>query len=100
MPNTFRILASLLLVCGIDLFTGGFAFAQAKTNEAPVDEQTRLNKALVDAAAVGKLETVKELLKQRADIHYRDPSANGKTPLVRAVMSGKLELVKFLLESG
>lgn len=100
MPIMFRIMASLLLACCGDLFTARLALAQEKKDEASVDEKTRLNKALVDAAAVGKLETVKELLKQGADIQYRDPTAYGKTPLVRAVMSGKLELVKFLLDSG
>jgi ankyrin repeat protein len=99
MPITFRIAASTLLAWAV-LFTGSLALAQAKKNEAPVDEKTKLNKALVDAAALGKLETVKELLKQGADIHYRDPKANGKTPLVRAIMTGKIELVRYLLEHG
>jgi ankyrin repeat protein len=100
MPITFRIVASLLLVCWVDLFTGGLALAQAKKNEAPVDEKTRLNKALVDAAALGKLENVKDLLQKGADIHYRDPTGHGKTPLVRAIMTGKIELVRYLLENG
>lgn len=100
MPIPFRIAASSLLVCWAILFTSRLAVAQTKKNDAPLDEKTQLNKALVDAAAVGKLDTVKELLKKGADIHYRDPTANGKTPLVRAVMTGKIELVEYLLENG
>jgi cytohesin len=84
---------ALLVPCGI-------VSAQPKKDPPPVDEKTKLNKALVDAAAVGKLDEVKELLKKGADIHYKDPTANGKTPLVRAIMFGKMDLVKYLLENG
>ena len=100
MPITFRISAISPLVCWVVLFTGNPAPAQTTKNTAPVDEKTRLNKALVDAASLGKLETVKELLKQGADIHYRDPTANGKTPLTRSVLAGQFEVVKYLLAKG
>lgn len=100
MPISFRIVASLPAVCWILLFVAGFASAQTKEGDAPVDAKTQLNKALVDAAGLGKLEAVKELLEKGADIHYRDPKSNGKTPLVRAVLNGKLETVKFLLDKG
>jgi ankyrin repeat protein len=82
------------------LVPGGAALTQEKKDPPLVDEKTKLNKALTDAAAVGKLDAVKELLKQGADIQYKDPTANGKTPLVRAIMTGKLDLVKYLLENG
>lgn len=100
MPITFRISTLSLLVCWVVLFTSNPAPAQTTKNTATVDEKTRLNKALVDAASLGKLETVKELLKQGADIHYRDPTANGKTPLTRSVLAGQFEVVKYLLANG
>jgi hypothetical protein len=99
LRTTFRIVAVSLIACWAVLSTCSPAAAQEK-NDAPVDAKTRLNKALTDAASVGKLESVKELLAQGADIHYRDPAANGKTPLVRAIMTGKMELVKYLMENG
>jgi ankyrin repeat protein len=64
------------------------------------DEKTQLNKALSEAASLGKLETVKELVKKGADVEWRDPAHNRKTPLVKAVMSGKVEVAKFLMENG
>ncbi len=71
-----------------------------KKKDDKADEKTQLNKDLISAAALGKLETVKDLLKKGADVQWRDPASNGKTPLVKAIMSGKLEVVKFLLENG
>jgi ankyrin repeat protein len=91
---------SALIASWVLLVPCGTAVAQAKKDPPAADEQRKLNKALTDAAAVGKLDVVKELLKQGADIHYKDPTANGKTPLVRAIMTGKLDLVKYLLENG
>src|SRR5206468_2175642 len=67
---------------------------QAKKDEKADNEKTQLNKALNLAAALGKLQTVKDLVKKGADIQWRDPASNGKTPLVRAIMSGNLEVVK------
>lgn len=96
MPTMFRI-AIPTLSAWVVLFTGSLAVAQAKKDEAPVDEKTKLNKALVDAASLGKLEMVKDLLKQGADIHYRDPKSNGKTPLTKAVLLGKFDVVKYLI---
>jgi ankyrin repeat protein len=95
MPFHLRSAVPLLACCAV-LATGGRVAAQAK----PADEKTRLNKALVDAASLGKLDTVKDLLKQGADIQYRDPTANGKTPLTRAVLAGKADVVKYLLANG
>ena len=74
--------------------------AAAEKSDAPGDEKTQLNKALVDAAGLGKLETVKELLAKGADIHSRDAASNGKTPLTKAVVLGKFEVVKYLLDHG
>lgn len=99
MPIKFRHAAATTLAWAV-LFAGGLAVAQTKKVATPVDEKTKRNKALVDAAALGKLETVKELLAQGADIHYRDPDSNGKTPLTKAVVLGKFEVVKYLIENG
>jgi len=74
--------------------------AQEKKDAKADDEQTKLNKALNLAAAIGRLDQVKDLLKKGADPKWRDPAGNGKTAMVRAVMSGKLEVVKFLVDSG
>ena len=52
------------------------------------------------AASLGKVEMVKDLLKKGADIQWRDPSDNGKTPLVRAILGDRFEVVKVLLEKG
>ncbi len=96
----FWIVAISLLGSGIPLATAGAARAgQQKGNQAD-DEQTQLNKALNLAAALGRLDQVKELIKKGADPKWRDPAGNGKTAMVRAVMSGKVEVVKFLVENG
>ena len=100
MPIAFRIVVSLLAACWTVLFVVGLVSAQATQSEASVAEKTKLNRALVDAAALGKLETVKELLAKGADIHYRDPLSNGKTALTKAVVLGKFESVKLLIENG
>ena len=76
-----------------------FAAAPEK-NDAPADEKARIGKALVDAASLGKLEAVKDLLAKGADIHFRDPASNGKTPLTKSVVLGKFEVVKYLIENG
>jgi ankyrin repeat protein len=77
----------------------GIGLAQKK-DEKVDDEKTQLNKALNLAASTGRVEQVKELLKKGADPTWRDPMGNGKTAMVRAVMSGKLDLVKLLIENG
>ncbi len=99
MTMPFRMVAPLLIACWAVLFTGSLAVAEEK-NGAPADGQTSLNTALVDAASLGKLEMVKELLAKGADIQYSDPASNGKTPLTKAVVLGKFEVAKYLLENG
>ena len=96
---TFRDIALYLIACCAILFTGRLATAEVKSG-APTDEKTRLNVALVEAASLGKLAEVKELLAKGADIHYRDPASNGKTPLTKAVVLGKFEVAKYLIENG
>ena len=101
MQITLRILTLSLLAWGAVRHDETRALAQTTTKkEAPIDEKTRLGMALVDTAGLGKLEAVKELLRQGADIHYHDPKSNGKTPLTKAVVLGKFEVVKYLIENG
>lgn len=100
MRKLLRVATFSLLAYCAAFADGSLASAQATKDLAPVDEKTRLGKALVDAAALGKLETAKELLKQGANIHFRDPASNGKTPLTKAVVLGKIEMAKFLIENG
>ncbi|HEV7406036.1 MAG TPA: ankyrin repeat domain-containing protein [Chthoniobacteraceae bacterium] len=96
MPRTPRIVASSLIACWAVLFSCNLAAAEEK----PADEKTRLNTALVDAASLGKLAAVKELLAQGADLKFCDPASNGKTALTKSVVLGKFEVVKYLLENG
>src|SRR5262245_36612885 len=89
-----------LLGCVVAIAIAGPGLAQQPKDNKADDEKTQLNKALNTAASIGQLNQVKELLKKGADPNWRDPAGNGKTAMVRAVMSGKLEVVKFLVESG
>ena len=104
MPATNKILIASLLACVVSFVHNGTALlAQQKKDEKKdekEDEKTKLNRALKDAASLGQLDKVKELLKNGADVQWRDPTDNGKTPLVRAVLGGRAEVVKFLLENG
>jgi ankyrin repeat protein len=94
------MLIAVLLACWAVTADNAAVVAQEKKDAKADDDQTKLNKALNLAAAIGRLDQVKDLLKKGADPKWRDPQGNGKTAMVRAVMSGKLELVKFLVESG
>ena len=80
--------------------TCGTVFAQDKKEPKAADDKTELNKALKEAAGLGKVATVKELIKKGADVQYRDPKDNGKTPLVKSILAGRLDVVKVLLENG
>ena len=91
--------ASLMFAWCVAESTRSLAAAPEK-NDVPDAEKTRLGKALVDAASLGKLDAVKELLAKGADIHYCDAASNGKTPLTKAVVLGKFEAAKYLLENG
>jgi ankyrin repeat protein len=95
-----KIVLALLLAYGAALATPGAGFAQQKNDSKADNEKTQLNKALGVAAAIGRLDQVKDLMLKGADPQWRDPAGNGKTAMVRAVMSGKLEVVKFLIEKG
>lgn len=94
------MMVAALLACWAATVDHAAVVAQGKKDAKADDEPTKLNKALNLAAAIGRLDQVKDLLKKGADPDWRDPAGNGKTAMVRAVMSGKLEVVKFLIESG
>jgi ankyrin repeat protein len=100
MKSTRSIMVAMLLaLCGT-MAGYGAVFGQEKKDDKSADEHTQLNEAFSTAAALGKLEAVKDLLKKGADIQWQDPTHNRKTPLVKAVMSGKVAVVKYLLEQG
>jgi ankyrin repeat protein len=69
--------AMLLAACG----TGG---------EQPGD--------LVEAAGAGRLDTVRELLRDGADVNARD--ANGRTAVTAAAMSQHVDVVNALVDAG
>lgn len=73
---------------------------EAVAGEAISEEQTALNRALGTAASIGQTDKIRELIRQGADVAWRDPKNNGKTALVLAVLHGRFEAVKLLLESG
>lgn len=98
--SVFGIVVASSLGYDIALATAGAGLVQQKKDDKADDEKTQLNKALNLAASIGRLDQVEELLKKGADPQWRDPAGNGKTAMVRAVMSGKLEVVKFLVENG
>ena len=91
---------AILILCGVALAGGRGARAQEKKVENADDEKTLMNRALKEAAGLGKLATVQELIKKGADVQWRDPRDNGKTPLVKSILLGKLDVVKMLLENG
>jgi ankyrin repeat protein len=100
MVSSPKVAVIVLLVCCTALVNQSAVLGQDKKDAKADDEKTQLNKALNLAASIGKLDTIKDLLKKGADIQWPDPAGNGKTPLVRAIMSGRLEVVKFLMENG
>jgi ankyrin repeat protein len=75
--------------------------ADAKTkDEKDKDEKEKDNKALKEAAWKGDAATVLALIKKGADVQWRDPADNGKTPLTKCILLGKLDMVKLLVEHG
>ena len=59
--------------------------------------QTNAELALVNAANIGNLEEVKELLKSGANVNARN--YKGNTPLMAAASGGNTEIVSFLLDN-
>lgn len=100
MSSPRKIMVALLLACCATMVNTGTVIAQENKDDKADDEKTQLNKALKMAASLGKVDMVKDLLKKGAEIHWRDPSDNGKTPLVRAILGDRFEVVKVLLENG
>jgi ankyrin repeat protein len=64
------------------------------------DDKVKDNKALRDAAAKGDVATVMALIKKGADVNWRDPQPYAKTPLNAAILGGRLDVAKVLLENG
>jgi ankyrin repeat protein len=100
MPFALKFTMVALIALNTAVLSSTTVCAQDKTAPAADDEKVQLSKALKMAASLGKVDAVKDLLKQGADISWRDPSDNGKTPLTKSVLAGRLEVVKLLLASG
>jgi uncharacterized protein len=83
----------------LSVWTNAAAVAQEKQAD-DADAQSKLNKALKEAAGRGDAATVQALIKQGADVQWRDAADNGKTPLVKSILLGRLNVVKMLLENG
>lgn len=88
MASVQKLIVSTVLACCAVVTINGTAFVQEKKGAQADDEKTPRNRALNLAAALGQLDKVKDLLKQGADIQWRDPGNNGKTPLVKAILGG------------
>lgn len=93
----YRSCFLLLLVCGI---AGPVLVGDEKPKANVDNKQTQLNKELGLACSLGKLDRVKELLAQGAELGYCNPADNGKTALVRAVLGERFDVVRYLLEQG
>ena len=100
MSSARMLMVASLLSCCAAMVMSGTAFVQERKDGKADDEKTQLNKALIKAASLGQVETVKELLKKGADIQWRDPNSYGKTPLVKAILGVRFEVVKVLLDNG
>jgi ankyrin repeat protein len=99
---SWRTLVARLLLCSaaVALLLGMSATALAQQKKDDADAQTKLNKALKEAAGRGDVAAVLAMIKQGADVQWRDPADNGKTPLVKSILLGRLEVVKVLLDNG
>ncbi len=64
-----------------------------------IDNFEQLNFLLIFAIKYNRLDVVKYLQEQGANINYTDPNTN-ETPLITAARNGQLETVKYLIEKG
>ncbi len=58
------------------------------------------NAALCGAAGLGSVAEMKAALKAGANINFRDPQNQGRTPLMLSLVFGSAEKVRFLIASG
>ena len=72
------------------------SFAEA-TDSGQKDRDVQ--RALFKASYTEDLPTISQALKDGADIDFRDPDS-GQTVLMRSVLTGKIESVRFLLQAG
>ena len=70
----------------------------AKAKKRKARKANKLGEKLGDAAVFGKLNKVKELLKEGADPNVI--TENGKTPLIYAAMYGHQNIMEVLLDAG
>jgi ankyrin repeat protein len=98
MKSSWKISALLVVAC-VALIGGRTVLAEP-AGEGAVDEKTKLNMALKEAAGHGDVKTVKDMIAKGADVQWRDRKDNGKTALVKSILLEKLEVVKVLLDNG
>jgi ankyrin repeat protein len=107
MKKTMRL--HTILLASSTLVQVGFAFVpigdgdprkeqQASQNEFAVNQSRLMNNLLHEAAAAGKIETVRDLIERGASINSRDE--NAWTPLMQATQGNHLAVVKVLLDAG
>jgi ankyrin repeat protein len=95
-----RNLHRTLLVASALLAGSAWAIPEEKKDDKPLDEKTKLNQKLNHATSTGDKAAMLACLKKGADPEWHDPSLNGKTTLVRAILTKKVELAKILLDHG
>lgn len=71
----------------------------ARLLRTAMDDHKGPSQALVDAASIGDINTIRELLDMGIDVNSRD-RIHFATPLFSAVQAGHLACVKFLLDHG
>ncbi len=59
---------------------------------------TKQEEELMHAARMGHMQTVKTLIQTGVNVDVRDP--NGNTPLINAIMSENLDVIRLLIEAG
>ena len=89
----------LIVACAV-LALSQDTHSQDKKEEKITDEQTKLNKALKDAATRGDIPKMMLYLKEGAKPNWNDPADYGKTALIRGIMTKKVAVVKVLVENG
>src|SRR5438132_339368 len=72
--------------------------SQKAGGKQKAEEQSTLDKDLIKASKEGRLDTVQQLLKEGANIEFKDPEDH--TALINAIDKEHWDVVKELLENG
>ena len=96
IPIWILVLCALFLIVVVYLVQGDDAYLAHEDNLC--EDKWLMNKALCEAAWMGKAEAVKLLIKEGADINATD--GLGWTPLHEAAWMGRAEVARLLIEKG